>query len=942
MISIEDIENFIKENNVSLLEQIRVNLNKEEKLELVKYAKRMIPKINKVTPDLRLSIALVIVAKQIYDQGNFWGKLSEALHIKDIPSNKTTIIGQIFLKTIKKYNLFEVEKHKKNNEYVQNILAHCFIPQNYRENFYEFIFSFYDRNLNRCIPENIDEDIQDLKRYMKKIQNTQDEELHFDVSKNHAAVSYKLIKSIQTVIAEEDVVIHNTLLEYLELIDNYFYSNSIDKMPKSLINWCENKFEKLSSRRGSKYRNIPRFRNSTPFIGYSVTNGKAYIVIPERKFSEDISQAIIKIKKDNEEYCSRELELCQAYGCIKSDDVEFIEIDNNDLFSEFKVFCNGKLIKTIEKAPFRIFQDIKNSNGNICIDYYEINEFHEGEICILTQPEKTIELNNATLLYKDINNRTFNTYIFNMKQDTTVLIGGIPFNNNCLDNDNEIFKLFFNSPINFRMKKEDGNDIICTYSHPKLYFKNPDELLEKNPFILCSNNKPICLKENSEIKKLSSDIEYAVIDLTNYIDNKIGEYIIQLDIFGQHRVNLCQYLLIDDLAFETDKILYVFDQKAIITQDTYHNIEAENARIIDNITVDNPTIINYEYQIEDDFIVKFDIELANKNYKIEIPLQVFQYSLDNKKWLYSKKEHIYNHELKNYFYVRIPNINDAILYMSNDSYFPIHSKNRGNYLEFDISQITEKVNETDCFKDDLNIEFEYYDKKTCKENIGEIINQIDIKSFTFDFDESKQCVYISTEFYTEKYKFGVALRNVETNEILNLYLQNGKNYIQELDSQGIYDITKYIEKKNSFGTTSEDKKIIETLEKQTPTEVLFLPSDCQIKIQDLYYKNQRYSLRYDYQIAKVRAFPNYFWGVLYQNSQFDSKRYRINFDFVQENKHKIYFKLSDSTEFCYDTETNLLIPSDMPSLGKNYSRYLFLDYDNTYFSVTIKENRKDY
>ena len=942
MISTEDIENFIKENNISLLEQIRVNLSKKEKLELVKYAKRMIPRINKVIPDLRLSIALVIVAKQIYDQGNFWGNLSEVLQI-DIPSNKTTIIGQIFLKTIKKYNLFEVEKHKKNNEYVQNILAHCFIPQNYRENFYEFIFSFYDRNLNRCIPENIDEDIQDLKRYMKKMQNTKDEELHFDVSKNHSAVSYKLIKSIQTVIAEEDVIIHRTLLEYLELIDNYVYINSIEKMPKSLINWCENKFEKLSSRRGSKYRNIPRFRNSTPFIGYSVANGKAYIVIPERKFSEDICQAVIKIKKDNEDYCSRELELCQAYGCIKSDDVEFIEIDNNDLFSEFKVFCNEKLIKTIENAPFRIFQNIKNSNGNICIYYFEINEFHEGEICILTQSEKTIELNNATMLHKNINNRTCNTYIFNMKQDTTVLIDGIPFDNNCFDKDNEIFKPFFNSPNNFRMKKEDGNNIICTYSHPKLYFRNPYELLEKNPFILCSNNKPICLKENSEIKKLSSDIEYAVIDLTNYIDNKIGEYIIQLDISGQHRINLCQYLLIDDLDFKTDKILYLFDQKAIITQDTHHNIEAENARIIDNITVDNPTIINYEYQIEDDFIVKFDIELANKNYKIEIPLQIFQYSFNNKNWLYSKKEHIYNHELKNYFYVKIPNINDAILYMSNDSYFPIHSKNRGDYLEFDISQITAKVNEIDCFKDDLNIEFEYFDKKICKENIGEIINQIDIKSFKFDFDESKQCVCINTEFYTEKYKFGVALRNVETNEILNLYLQNGKNYIQELDSQGIYDITKYIEKKNTFGATSEDKKIIETLEKQTATEVLFLPSNCQIKIQDLYYKNQRYSLRYDYQIANVKVFPGSFQGFLYQNSQFDSKRYRINFDFVQNNKHKLYFKLSDSTEFCYDTETNLLIPSDKPSLGKNYSRYLFLDYDNTYFSVTIKENRrKDY
>ncbi len=935
MISTEDIENFIKENNISLLEQIRVNLSKKEKLELVKYAKRMIPRINKVIPDLRLSIALVIVAKQIYDQGNFWGNLSEVLQI-DIPSNKTTIIGQIFLKTIKKYNLFEAEKHKKNNEYVQNILAHCFIPQNYRENFYEFIFSFYDRNLNRCIPENIDEDIQDLKRYMKKMQNTKDEELHFDVSKNHSAVSYKLIKSIQTVIAEEDVIIHRTLLEYLELIDNYVYINSIEKMPKSLINWCENKFEKLSSRRGSKYRNIPRFRNSTPFIGYSVANGKAYIVIPERKFSEDICQAVIKIKKDNEDYCSRELELCQAYGCIKSDDVEFIEIDNNDLFSEFKVFCNEKLIKTIENAPFRIFQNIKNSNGNICIDYFEINEFHEGEICILTQPEKTIELNNATMLHKNINNRTCNTYIFNMKQDTTVLIDGIPFDNNCFDKDNEIFKPFFNSPNNFRMKKEDGNNIICTYSHPKLYFRNPYELLEKNPFILCSNNKPICLKENSEIKKLSSDIEYAVIDLTNYIDNKIGEYIIQLDISGQHRINLCQYLLIDDLDFKTDKILYLFDQKAIITQDTHHNIEAENARIIDNITVDNPTIINYEYQIEDDFIVKFDIELANKNYKIEIPLQIFQYSFNNRNWLYSKKEHIYNHELKNYFYVKIPNINDAILYMSNDSYFPIHSKNRGDYLEFDISQITEKVNETDCFKDDLNIEFEYFDKKICKENIGEIINQIDIKSFKFDFDESKQCVYIDTEFYTEKYKFGVVIRNVETNEILNLYLQCGRNYIEDLDSQGIYDITKYIEKKNLFGKTSDDKKTLEVLKKQTPTKVLFIPSNCQIIITNLYYENKRYPLNYNYQIAKGRAFPNYYWGVLYPLHK------PVIFDFVKNDNYKIYFKLSNQVEFCYDIETKLLLPSDTPFLHKNYSRYLFLDYDNTYFSVTIKENRKDY
>ncbi len=939
MIRIEDIENLIKKNNISLLEEIRISLTNEERLEFVNYAKHIIPKINKVTSDLRLAIALVIIAKQIYDQGNFWGKLSEALHL-DIPSNKALIIGQIFLQTIKKYKLFVADRHKKNNEYVQNILAHCFIPQNYRENFYEFLFSFYDRNLNRCIPENIDEDIQDLKRYMRRMQNTQDEELHFDVSRNHAAVSYKLIKSIQTVIAEEDIVIHKALLEYLELIDNYFYSNSTEKMPQSLINWCENKFEKLSSRRGPKYRNIPRFKNSIPFIGYSAESDKVYIVIPERKFSEDISEAIVEIKKDNEDYCSVELELCQAYGYIKSDDVEFIEIDNNDLFSEFKIFCNGKLIKTIEKTPFRIFQDIRNSNVNVCIDYYEINKFQEGEICILTQPQKTVELNNTVLL-KTSGHSRFNTYIFNMKQNTTVLIDDIPFEIDSCESEKEIYKLFFNSPVTFNMKTEEGKDIVCTYSHPKIFFKNPCDLLEKNSFILCSNNRPVSLKNNVEIKKLFSDNEYSVIDLNNHIEKQIGEYILQIDIPGQQRINVCHYLLINGLDFKTDKNLYMFNTKAIITQNSPHYIEAENARIIGNISEDT-TKINYEYKIDNDFTVKFDIELAHKNYKIEIPLQVFQYSFDSKKWFYLKKDFIFNHELNNYFYVKIPNITYASLYMSNDSYFPIHSKNKGNYLEFDIRTIIEKINKTDCYKDDLNIEFGYYDKKPYQKIISTIINQIYIKYFNFDFDKSNKCVYIDTEYYTKKYKFGVEIENVETNEVVNLYLQEGKNYIKNLDSQGIYDITQYIETENLFGTTSDDKKILNILEKQTPTEVLFLPSNCQIKIQDLYYKNQRYPLNFDYQIAKVQEFTNYFWGILYQNSKFKSKSYRINFKFIKKNKSKIYFKLSNNTEFCYDTEDKVLIPSDEQSLCKNYSRYLFLEYDNSYFSIIIKENRKDY
>lgn len=923
MISVEDLENIIKENDISLL--IQIQLSKEIKMELIKYAKKQIPQISKVYPDLRLSLALVLVARQIYDQGNFWGNLSETLNVT-LTETKKVKLGQIFLATLRKYHLYEITKHKDSNEYVQNILAHCIVPQKYIENYYEFLYSFYDRNLGRCLPDDIDEEIQHLKQYMQQMQNTQDEDLHFEMSKSHSAVSYKLIKSTQTVIAEcENKVIYNEIIYVLSLIDDYFYNNSTEKMSPSLLKWCENKFEKYSQRNLSNYRHIQRFRNSTPFIGFNIGNNRAYIVIPERKFEGNTREAKIEIYKDGKEYLKTDIELCQAYGYVKSDDVTFIDIDNADIFSEFAIYCNNKLIKKIDSHYFRIFQEIKNSNINI--DYYEVEEFSIGELCILTPNSLPVELNTGIFLYKDINDY-FSTHIVNVQENTVLLIDGIPLDIADKEDAENPYKIFYNAPENFYLKTEDDKIIQTTYSHPKIYFKNPQEFLSQNPFIWCNRLK-FNLQEYVEFKKPSSDIEYAMIDLNKLVDNEVGEYIVQIDIPGNNQKStLCEYLVINDLEFKTNKNLYMFDTSAIITKISEHYIQALNSTKIKGSSN------QYEFEISNDNIARFEIELAENVYTIEILLKVFEYSFDKKRWFKNKKEYIWNYELKNYLYVKIPEVSDASLYLANDSHYPIHSSNRNGYLEFDISRITEKANQDELFNDILNIQFRLLNKVE-KYKISKIINQIDIKNFDFSYDKTEKSVYIDTEFEFGKYGFYIIIINVETGERLCATLQNGKNYFKELDFQGIYNIKLYMEKTSLFGN-SDERIFLKQISKQSPTNVLFLPANCQIKIKDLYYENVRYSLNYNYQIAKSRAFPNYYWGVLYPI------RKPVIFDFIQNDNNKIFFKLANHVEFCYDKETKLLIPSDMSQLSGNYERYLFLDDETAYFNVTIEEKRKEY
>ena len=102
-----------------------------------------------------LCIALVQMGIRTYD-GKFWEHISEILWRQDgkiIPVNQHEWIGGLFTKTMLSFG----KPIYRKNEYVNNILMHCFITDSFADKFFDFLYSFYNIDLERDISTNFDE-----------------------------------------------------------------------------------------------------------------------------------------------------------------------------------------------------------------------------------------------------------------------------------------------------------------------------------------------------------------------------------------------------------------------------------------------------------------------------------------------------------------------------------------------------------------------------------------------------------------------------------------------------------------------------------------------------------------------------------------------------------------------------------------------------------------
>jgi hypothetical protein len=150
--------------------------------------------------------------------------------------------------------MFELRsKNDLRQAYVENIKAHAFVPNKYLENYFDFLFSFYDRNLLRNLTEDIDEDIDDLISFVSDSLNKSGDEVSIEKSGSKPAKSYKLLKATRSLIAQSgSTVLSDIFFDHLVMMDDYYYDG---KLPSKSNRFTE-EFQKWVEKKNSEINNI--------------------------------------------------------------------------------------------------------------------------------------------------------------------------------------------------------------------------------------------------------------------------------------------------------------------------------------------------------------------------------------------------------------------------------------------------------------------------------------------------------------------------------------------------------------------------------------------------------------------------------------------------------------------------------------------------------------
>lgn len=563
-------------------------------------------------PDAMLSVALVQIAIRTYVGGNYWDYFLDELNI-NVSAAKRNYIGQIFVSTLRHFNLYEIE-HEKGSRYayVENIKVHAFVPNNYLFGYFDFLFSFYDRNLFRQVQDDMEDNIYEMIDFMASSLNSDGDSIGIENYGNKPAKSYRLLKATRNAIAQcSPVTICNLITEHLIMIDGYYYDGmepvNSDRFSAAFIEWSESKNSEINSEINHKrHRKAFGVFYHKPYFELDRSSGQAYLVIPGQKIREDEfnGSTSVSIEYGNQ-IIKSQLNMYKAYGVIASEQLK-VPIDN--IFSFFRIeitSCRTRSFEIVEK-DYRIFDE----------NFEELQKLKNGQCYILVRKGVSVD-SDLHAVYANTFYPLWDEFSYsNITDDSVIYINNCPIS---------ILGEFSEKPLFEYVSKEymlfNGEQQIQTvYHHPIVSFKVAKSSLN-GTFIWCNNDRfNAKIEGTSSIIEFSNDTENCGISiiLDNILNKEDGLYHIWVDEPGKLKKLICRYVLITSLRCRTEKPRFIFCDTASIFMLGDYNI----------------TPLNCEQISEDEFLIdlrtgmeraEFTLSLGNLKYILIVPIKVFKY-----------------------------------------------------------------------------------------------------------------------------------------------------------------------------------------------------------------------------------------------------------------------------------------------------------------------------
>jgi len=736
-----------------------------------------------------------------YSGGNYWDFFFQKIKMNSTVQRQT-YLGKIFFKTLEHYHLI-IKDEFDRKQYVQNILVHSFVTNNYMKDYFDFLLSFYNRNLLRNLHEDFSEDFYDLSDFIKSTLSG-DDILRVEGSKDYPSSSYHLLKSTRYMIAYYPSVIGDEIRLHLEMLDQFYFDDVLPDGHDRFSSFFKSSYASILStkieRRNGKRINTREHLNRSPYL--ILRDQNIFLRVPEQKFrdKEVLDQIHLNISAPNFSN-SYALEAYRHMGIVISDKHE-AQIPFESVFSKINVEIASEVTRCFEipGKSYRLFDD----------NFNEISAFRVGFVYLLSSKEHFFSCDEKSVIISESSSNYWDMYYLDIKADTVCYVDSTP-----LSIDGEFAEKVIFEEVDFIVSDASFKPITTTRKHPKLLFR-----VDKNTFngtFLWFNDFKYSLGNSTDVicREFSSTATYygVTVDLDQVLPMEDGEFHIILDEPNKPKKNLCRYLLLSKLFFLPLNDIFSLHERISLKAIGNYSLREMNCTLISSEELETSSYfkfgINSMVECESYFhlnltnegnCANFELEVNQVKYILSVNIDVIQYRLSNNsnQWFFHKMESLWYTELTNELQVRIPNARDPYIILEGGK------KSLGvpekNYFKFALHEFNYEIKQK-TGRPHYSITLYYHD---IIENKGKgvllmkIFSKLDVTKLNLGSDVNG--VYIDATF-SGNAALSLTIKNAETKEIIEneIVLKSGMNRLPSLKETETYILEKKMIEEDEFG-----------------------------------------------------------------------------------------------------------------------------------------------
>ena len=343
---------------------------------------------NHIIIDPLFAVGLVQIGIRYYD-GRFWSHVQKELKLEKLPMNHQGWIGKSFYKTLIRFGKF----HVAENEFMNNILLHCFITKHYANDLFDFLFAYYQIDLERDLSRNSAE----MRKYLMQT-----------MSKGEASArAYKIKKHTADAVSANERGCKIRVGRILRFMDNALFNdlypeNSQNRIAQLFCEWAKSSGRFEYARRataGLTRKGEKRF--STPFIHFDTKREKFYLVLPQQYIhlnaEDDIPQMYWKIRIENFENILEVSSDSCVTGC-KTEKIDCFEVPADRLLQEIEIELlkdSGDRVKRflLKSASIRFFDNDWDMIDSVTYTKY----LPEGQAYAFTDPDGVLQTDSDAI-----------------------------------------------------------------------------------------------------------------------------------------------------------------------------------------------------------------------------------------------------------------------------------------------------------------------------------------------------------------------------------------------------------------------------------------------------------------------------------------------------------------------------------------------------------------